>query len=108
MRTCSAGLQQIIALREAVSRVIAKKGAALPFQLILFNYFFAIFLRTADLPACTDAEVDSGIMPDKDTIRARRRFRSCQNARVHRVRARDCGWLCAVAVKAECGTGDRR
>jgi hypothetical protein len=85
-----------------------KKGRCFLFQLILFNYFLRIFLRVADFPACADDEVDSGIMWDKDTNRARRRFRSRQNAGFHCVRARDRRWLCAVAIKAECGTGDRR
>src|SRR5437763_325136 len=80
-----------------------EKYPAFLFQLILFNYFLGIFLRVACFPACTDDRFDSGIMWDKDTNRARRCFRSLQNADFHRVRARDGRWLCTVAAKAGCG-----
>jgi hypothetical protein len=108
MRTCSAGAATEYRLAGSGVESDCKKEGCFLFQLILFNYVLGIFLRSADFPACTDDEVDSGIMWDKDTNRARRLFRSCQNAGLHRVRARDGRWLCAVAVKAECGTGDRR
>jgi hypothetical protein len=39
-----------------------KKERCFLFRLILFNYFLRIFLRVADFPACTDDEVDSGMM----------------------------------------------
>ena len=84
-----------------------KKERCFLFQLILFNYFLGIFLRVVGFPASTDNEGDSGIMWDKDTNRARRCFRSRQNADFHRVRARDGRWLCAVAVKAGCGACER-
>jgi hypothetical protein len=39
-----------------------KKERRFLFQVILFNYFLGMFLRIDDFPACTEDEVDSGIM----------------------------------------------
>src|SRR5258708_3480215 len=86
-----------------------KKRAAFPLQVILFNYLFAIFLHVVGFSARTSDAVDGGIISDKDNHRAHSRSCSCQNAGVHRVRARDRRRPFAVAVWAGRGsTGERR
>ena len=60
MRTCSVGLQQIIALREAVSREIAKKGRCFLFQLILFNYFCGYFFALPTSPLARTTKLTAG------------------------------------------------
>ena len=108
MKTCSAGAATGYRLAGGGVENDCIKRAGFPFRLILFNYFFAIFLCIVSLSACMDHVIDGGLISDKDTYCARRRFSSCQNATFHRVRARDGRWLCAVAVEAGCSTRDRR
>jgi hypothetical protein len=46
-----------------------KKRSAFPFELMLFNYFFVIFLRIIGLCIGTHPVVDGGVISDKDIVR---------------------------------------